>query len=279
MGIFVLFVPYIVKRYLGIGIMEYIFSAGNNKVILYSIGNNIYYSIVLGNKILQTKQVAKDYHIGLSCMQYKNDIFCAYITVARELVWQNVTTDQRLILFADGNELWNMEDLKAIDMDGCPTIFFQVKNPVTENVEIRYIFPEDNKKIKVLLADKSNVEKYVFFEGKEGMFLCCDLKENKDSRYFFLRREGNSDIDIKEHIFLEKEDFIALRNDMKKEKENYKIQLQKLEKDYENRLKVDLNYVERNYKKQYEELEKFTKDIQNEGKKWRELYYKSVKKR
>ena len=146
-------------------------------------------------------------------------------------------------------------------------------------MEIRYIFPEDNKKIKVLLADKSNVEKYVFFEGKEGLFLCCDLKENKDSRYFFLKREGNSDIDIKEHIFLEKEDFIALRNDMKKEKENYEIKIQKLEKDYENRLKADLNYVEQNYKKQYEELEKFTKDIQNEGKKWRELYYKSVKKR
>lgn len=229
--------------------MEYVFSYENRKILIYSAGNNIYYNVIFGNKITQIKAVSKDYHMGLCCMEYKNDIYCTYITVARELVWQNMTEDERLILFADVNDLWNMENLRSVEINNMPAIMFQAQNPVTKEGEIRCIFPNEDKKIYSLVNDKNGILEYEIAGDKGRLFVCYTTNETKDKRIFMLTGEKNN-ITLKEYILADL--------------------------DYVAKLESNLKYTEENYRKQYEELEKLTKDIQNEGKKWREMYYKVV---
>ena len=57
-----------------------------------------------------------------------------------------------------------------------------------------------------------------------------------------------------------------------------KQSLHKAQEVYDNMLQSEMSRMEEQYKKQYDELAKLTKEIQEEGKRWRELYYKNVKK-
>ena len=70
---------------------------------------------------------------------------------------------------------------------------------------------------------------------------------------------------------------------LREEQEKYRMEIKKntemLENNYSKKLDERLHNVEEHYKKQYEELSEMTREIQEEGKKWRELYYKSVKKK
>lgn len=255
--------------------MEYVFSYENRKILIYSAGNNIYYNVIFGNKITQIKAVSKDYHMGLCCMKYKNDIYCTYITVARELVWQNMTEDERLILFADVNDLWNMENLKSVEINDMPALMFQAQNPVTKEGEIRCIFPNEDKKIYSLVNDKKGICGYEIVGDKEKIFVCYTTNETKDKRIFMVTGEKNN-ITLKEYVLSDLDYVALLRDRCIQIEEKFNSEKEKIKKEYDAKTERDMKYIEENYRRQYEELEKLTKDIQNEGKRWREMYYKAV---
>ena len=64
-----------------------------------------------------------------------------------------------------------------------------------------------------------------------------------------------------------------------KEKEKTEIaQKEEVINDREENMKKEIDGLHKMYKNKYDELVKLTQEIQEEGKKWRELYYRNVKK-
>ena len=64
----------------------------------------------------------------------------------------------------------------------------------------------------------------------------------------------------------------------KENDKNFHEAVEQTQADYEKRLKTTVKSMEQRYKQQYDELAKLTQGMQEEGRKWRELYYKSVTK-
>ncbi len=259
--------------------MEYIFSQNNRKILIYDEGNNIYYNVILGNKIVQAKVIARDYHTGLSCFRFEDKIYCAYITVAKELMWENITDDSKLVLFADKNEIWNMDNVVMENIYDTLVIFYQVINPSNEKYEIRYLMPLKDKKGRVIVSLSEIIERYKFIRSGEMIFLAYELKGEDERNYYLITREEGQGLDKCEYGFNEKQLHNELLNELADLKTKYENDLKSTKLDYEERLKEDISLVEEHYRSQYEELSSFTKDIQNEGKKWRELYYRSTGKK
>ena len=86
------------------------------------------------------------------------------------------------------------------------------------------------------------------------------------------------DISLSEYILCKEQTMQELEKRCKENDKNYNEAIRKTQEDYESRLKSTVKNMEQRYKQQYDELAKLTQGMQEEGRKWRELYYKSVTK-
>ena len=86
------------------------------------------------------------------------------------------------------------------------------------------------------------------------------------------------DISLSEYILCKEQTMQELEKRCKENDKNFHEAVEQTQADYEKRLKTTVKSMEQRYKQQYDELAKLTQGMQEEGRKWRELYYKSVTK-
>ncbi len=260
--------------------MEYIYGLSDNrKAIIYNEGNNIVFGILGINRIVQWSVVARDYRLGLNSCSFKGSIYIVYVTTSNELVWQKVGGDGRLVVFSKVGETIDVYNIKTALIKDELYLLYQSKNSVTGAFEIRYILPKLEENSKTLISTDERIEDYEILHLRENLCFRCKIWGKEKTRIFIMNPEEIDDINIEEYILCKLDSVTKLEEQCKLSEENYKSAIKKLDKDWERKLKKTVEILETDYKKQYDDLSKMTMDIQEEGKKWRELYYKSVKKK
>jgi len=230
--------------------MEYVFSEKSGiKLVIWDEGNNIIVSYISGGRVIKSGILHKNYRTGLCCAKQDDDIYVAFVSVENELVWNRLLGGEPLILFSDKSENWQIYDLNIIVNSKGVVLFYETFNQKENQTEIKYILPYGERRGKLLCALSDKLNEYKIFFMGDRWYLWYITEDKKTSKFFIMNMERISDITISEC-------FLTLEGDFE----------------------IRLHNVENYYKNKYDELYSMTKEIQEEGKKWRELYYKNVKK-
>lgn len=234
--------------------MEYIYAlTGARKAAIYDEGNNILAAFIGKTRNVQWVSIEHDYRAELVSTLYRDEICIAYISVANELVYKKAGDEERLVLFADLHNALNMRDISFHVFDAGLYILYITTNAKSGADELWCVSPENDRKGKRLLSEDEGIGKYRFIEYENKTYIIYD--KNTVSKIYEFDTE---------RVLCEKEEktlcklnsFDELRHQYEQKDEEYKLQ----------------------YKKQYDELVQLTEQIQEEGKKWRDLYLKSIKK-
>ena len=259
--------------------MEYIFETEKGRrVIIYDEGNNIYMNVISGNKNIFWGILARDYHSGLKCSKVGDDIYMVYLTIGKEIVWSMPGKDNSLILYAERESDKIIDGFNIVEFEKNIFLFYRVRNIKREFTEIRYIMPKLDRLEKILLSLEGDVEEYKIYELANKLHLYCRLVKDDFDKYFIVNKKEKNDINIEEYVYLSKDKFDGDKVKNKELEQECLKKLDEVKKDYEKELKNKLEEVENNYRNQYNELAKLTKEIQEEGKKWRTLYYEKGRK-
>lgn len=271
--------------------MEYIFSLKNGiKVVIYTEGNNIIVNYLSSGRMVRAGILFNNYRLGLTSIIKDDEIYMAYVSVENELVWDKLGSDNPIVLYADKGEQWMIDKIFIKEYQGALLLFYMVVNHMEKQSEIKYILPYGERKSRIILSNKDVLIDYDVGNMFSKYYLWYREKKDSVPNFFIMNLEDINDIKIKE-IFIEetpkekiKEYYeINTEKKLREEQEKYRMEIKKntemLESNYSKKLDERLHNVEKHYKKQYEELSEMTREIQEEGKKWRELYYKSVKKK
>lgn len=283
--------------------MEYVFGlSGGRRAVLYDEGNFLYIQFVGNVRNMQggARMLGRDFHSCFCCVMHREAICMAYINVANELVWDKAGRENRLILFADTGNAWEMRNLYLVSDEKDIFLFYLVQNPNTGESEIRYLLPEGDRKSRVLKSEKEKIEDYEIVKKKEEWYLNYSIA-GEEKKYCF-RLEDLEVVSLEEWILCKQEKVGELENirKMYRQKEAELMQaneqlaqmneqltqvkeqcMQKDEilADLKERGNRRVEEIERSYKGQYDELAKLTEEIQKEGKRWRDLYYKNLEKK
>lgn len=261
--------------------MEYIYGLSDNKkAVIFNEGNNIFLGIMSINKMTQWSVIAKDYRLGLNSCIFQDSIYVVYVTTSNELVWQKVGGDNRLVIFSKVGESIDIYNIKIIIINEEIYLMYQSKNLVTGAFEIRYILPKAEENGKVVISVEERIEDYDVFRINYEWFIFYKTKGENTPKIFIMNMEEMGGINnMEEYILCKLNSVTELEEKCKTNEHHFNNTIKKMENDFEKRLKKTVEFLENEYKKQYDELSEMTKEIQDEGKKWRELYYKSVKKK
>lgn len=287
-----------------------------SKGIIYDEGNNIILMTV-GERINRQMLISRDYRSELCFLCDDDKAYICYFNTQNDLVWHTVGVGERLILFSGSSiDALEIRDLKIEKIDNIVYVFYVVRKQNNNQYEIRYISPLGNRNAKTFLNSEYPVEAYEFIESDSKKLLKLKLLGESTSRQYVLNIDKMGEAKFEEYKWYKCDDLQAmcreieekkqklnekdmyieqLKREIKESTTNIEIMKEEIEKNktiideekqslhkaqevYDNMLQSEMSRVEEQYKKQYDELAKLTKEIQEEGKRWRELYYKNVKK-
>lgn len=233
--------------------MEYLYRLGSGrKVAIHDEGNTIYLIFIETGKNVQWMIVGRDYGYDLCGYYYHEKLFISYVTIGNELVWEEAGKDKRTILYSANSQGTEILNSGIVEINNVLYVFFQVQNLITKEYEIKYICPDGIRKSYSLINNIKQVEYFDFLVMKKLTYIKYKSYGDMDEKIHLISSENNLLHISDEYMFCNK-------NETNKDS----IYIEKLE----------------SVEKQYNELVNMTKEIQEEGKKWRELYYKSIKKR
>ena len=243
--------------------MEEIFYDNNGRrILIYDDKNTVVINYIHANKVVTYGVLCKDYHSELQCYSKDDRIFIAYITVENQLVWDELGKESRLVLFGDKDELWNMTRVRIIDYMKGNILFVKARNTTSGREEIRYVFLDGDRKGNVLVSTMKKIEWYEILVKDGDYYLIYKVEKQTISKIFIMSMSSFGDINIEEYIMCKSQTVELLKERIDTIEDTHKREV--------------ADIVEK-YKKQYNELVDVTKQIQEEGKKWRDLYYKNVK--
>ncbi len=271
--------------------MEFIFSLKNGiKVIIYTEGNNIIVNYLSLGRIVRAGVLFNNYRWGLTSVIKDDEVYIAYVSVENELVWDKLGSQNPIVLYADKGERWLVDRLKIKEFQGILVLFYMTINHMEGHSEIKYIIPYGERRGRIIVSNKVVIGSYDVEDIYSQYFLWYKAEKDSIPSFFIMNLENINDIKIKE-IYIEEtstekiKEYYEINTEMKlkEQKEKLEIEYRKstemLEYSHSKKMQERLHNVEEHYKKQYNELSEMTREIQEEGKKWRELYYKSVKKK
>lgn len=292
--------------------MEYIFGLGDGRrVLVYDDGNNLNLNLI-GNRIgMRGNIIERDYLSQLSAYCDGRILYIVYFSILGQLIFKSVdfsgVRDNKIVLFDDRENRWNIGNLRLIYGKNEIYVFYQVINPASQKYEVRYIKPDGDRKSNVLFSqDNKFYVEQMYVEGKNTPIcefdfgetqhivvvldsnncVSGDLKEEKrryEANKCKMEEENkmlkNEIEDYRSQIKICEEKIqknaLFYENELDKMKSENEIKVENIRKTLENQYKQ----AEEKYVSQYNELSSLVKDIQEEGKRWRELYYKSIKKK
>lgn len=263
--------------------MEYIYAlTGAGKVAIYDDGNNIM-AVFFGKlRNVQWSVIEKDYRSDLVSRELGSSIYIAYISVANEIVLKTVGEKTHLVLLADPNNAMNFRQVKLAAIDDEPVVFYITANAKTGEDELWCIMAQGSKRSRKLMSGKDGIHDYSIKEADGRLYISyCSVEEGIKMKYVIDEAEFNVN-KFEEYEIYKKSDIERLAGIYKENNETNERKLrEQYEKKYEElkkKSKERLAEQERQYKNQYDELVDLTRQVQTEGRKWRDLYYKSIKK-
>lgn len=262
--------------------MEYIYAmSGGRKAVIYDEGNNILLAFLNRGRSAQWVIVERDYHSNLAVGQFGGELYISYISVAHELVWKKIGEEGRLVLFADVNRAFQLSDLNIVGLREVQYIFYRFFNPSAGTEEIRYVNPDGDRKSTVLLSEGRAMYdcRIEYVEGRIYLSYKCGDEQNGQQKNFIVTMEENGRHRLEEYVLCRQTTLTELEERCRTTDEQYNKEIKEKQKEYEKRLKDEIRNVEQRYKKQYDELADLTKQIQKEGRTWRDLYHKSIQKK
>lgn len=259
--------------------MQKIFmSADDRRVAVMDNGNNINIVFIAGKRNIRWFHYRNDYHSQLCGTQCNGKIGLAYINVSNELVWDVVGADERIILLSDLGNIWNVRNMCLAQMNEKNILFYKANNPVNGNCELIYTYPDGERKGRTLVSGNSNIENYhVFFDGEKNI-LKYRLQGEAGFKWFVMNTDKPDEIRLEEYVLSSVHSISEIEERCRLREKEFEKERDRLREEFDKNLKSQADEMERKYKKQYDELSEFAKQLQEEGKKWRELYYKSVNK-
>lgn len=267
------------------------------KGVIYDDGNNIIL-MPFGGRINRQMIISRDYRSELNFFCDADKVCIAYFNIQNDLVWHTVGEGERVVLLSGTIDGFEMSNIRIEKLATVIFVFYMVKKS-NKQYEIRYVPPFGNRNSKTLLVSEYPVESYKFYENNGEWYCNIKLLEESTGRQYVINIDKMGDINLEEcklykckdiqkikdeiqtvrrtldknNIYIEQ-----LKKDVSEREERLNQSLHKAQEVYDNMLQDEANKIEKQYKKQYDELAKLTQEIQNEGKRWRELYYKNVKK-
>ncbi|MBE5945387.1 MAG: hypothetical protein E7259_00445 [Lachnospiraceae bacterium] len=275
------------------------------KGAIYDEGNNIFMLMVGQGRVNRQILISRDYSRGLSCYIDEDKVYIAYFNTQNELIWDIAGAGEKLVIFSGIGDTLEMSHIKIVKMGSEILLFYVMKNPQTDVYELRYINPSGERVSKKLTDLDVLVEYYDVYNEGDISLLKYKCIGKKDVRQFQVKNNSQGEMkieeytlckncvveEIKEKLVLEKNkveekrDIIKnLKNNISEKEEVIKelkteiAQKEEVINDREENVKKEIDGLHKMYKNKYDELVKLTQEIQEEGKKWRELYYRNVKK-
>lgn len=259
--------------------MEYVYAlGGGRKAVIYDEGNNIFLVFLNRGRTAQWVILERDYHSDLAVGEFGGELYISYISVAHELVWKRIGEEGKLVLFADVNDAFHLCNLSMVGLEGKQYIFYRFSNPSAEAGEIRYVRPDGDRKSMVLLSEHQGIHDCRMEEIRGVLYLSyrCGDEQNEQQKNFIVTMEEGGKHRLEEYVLCRQTTLTELEEQCRMTNEKYNNEVEEKQKEYEKRLKDEIRNMERQYKKQYDELADLTKQIQKEGRTWRDLYHKSV---
>ncbi len=274
--------------------METVFSDRDGiKNVIFDYGNNLMLGQVAVGRQVQWLILAKDYASDMKFIRIRGIGYMVYITTENQLVWHQVGVTERIVLNTVLSEVLEIDNINIISIDNGIYVIYRMHNISENKWELRYINPLGKRKSKALISTKEKILDYKVFNINENNLLSYRLQGDKKSLYYQIKIAEERELGVYDIACLESKDkeLESLKreldyiNEDKSRLEDLLDELKKKEsvekstiKDYENRLRLTEEKLE-DYIKQYNELTKLTQEIQAEGKRWRELYYRSTGKK
>lgn len=276
-----------------------------SKGAIYDEGNNIFMLMVGQGRVNRQILISRDYSRGLSCYIDEDKVCMAYFNTQNELIWDIAGAGEKLVIFSGIGDTLEMSHIKIVKMGSEILLFYVMKNPQTDVYELRYINPSGERVSKKLTDLDVLVEYYDVYNEGDISLLKYKCIGKKDVRQFQVKNNSQGEMKIEEYTLCkncvveeikeklvmekskveEKRDIIKnLKNNISEKEEVIKelkteiAQKEEVINDREENMKKEIDGLHKMYKNKYDELVKLTQEIQEEGKKWRELYYRNVKK-
>ncbi|MBR1816607.1 MAG: hypothetical protein IJ763_07895 [Lachnospiraceae bacterium] len=276
--------------------MEFIHSlADGRKAIIYDEGNNIILIFMTNTRNMQSAVVARDYLSSLDCVYFRNNIYIVYISNTNEVKFRQIGSDETLVLISDANEVWNVSDLQLFVINEKIYLSYQIYNKGDDEHEIRYINPRGDRKSKLMLSKKDRIYEYSIFTANEEIYLKVRYEAGKAYEFYRLSIDGSEDIVLSQNYLIDdnerkryekdindKLDKIeADKNDLKEQiskeyEDKLNQEMDKLKTELDEKRAEEIRSLEENYTRQYNELSDMTKQIQEEGKQYRDMYIQTL---
>lgn len=253
---------------------------GDKRILLYEEGNQILAQVVGTGRTVQWGSLCRDYHSCGASLLWENEIYVAYVNTENVLMWDKLFAEGRLVLVKDG--LWgSISDVTIAPVVGERTllyVWYCMQGAENGRYDLCVIDPLGERKVQRLVQGVGRIEHYEILQHGEVSYLLYKLERETKPRIFAVDVSRLGDISLSEYILCKEQTMQELEKRCKENDKNFHEAVEQTQADYEKRLKTTVKSMEQRYKQQYDELAKLTQGMQEEGRKWRELYYKSVTK-
>lgn len=251
--------------------MEFALSLSDGrKILLFDDGNDIKMLVAAQTRNIRAIKVAGDYHSSMTVIKHEDEIYAAYLSYARELSVLTIMNEGRFVLFQDVGDMFDIRQLKLYIMNEKLYLFCMLDD-ADGNLSIRAYDVNGNKKGQNIISGAMTGYK-ILRAGNYNM-LCCTYESGVCE--YYAMTVINDKIQRKK-LYIECEENVTKMIEKITEQQDGKIQ--DIRNEYEINLKKELEKQQEIFKQRYEKLSSAAREIQEEGKYWRELYYKNVNK-
>lgn len=283
--------------------MEFIHSLSDGrKAVIYDEGNNVMLLFISNIRNMQSAVVARDYLSLLDCLYFRNNLYISYISTGNELKWKQAGRDDGLVLISGTGEAFDVSGLSQFVINEKLYVSYQIFNSSINSYEIRYINPNGDRQSKIIISANEKIAEYGIKQLNDEVYLKLKFNENEPYSFYKLSVNGQEDISIsKEYLIDENEEKIKreefenrirqfeeeknkfkfnmekqFESEKEKDNEQFKQEIKKLREELQNEHNEKIRALEENYTRQYNELSDMTRQVQEEGRRYRELYVKTL---
>ena len=283
--------------------MEYIHSLSDGrKAVIYDEGNNVMLLFITNIRNMQSAVIARDYLSLLDCLYFRNNLYISYISTGNELKWKQAGRDDGLVLISGTGEAFDVAGISQFVINEKIYVSYQIYNGSINSYEIRYIAPNGDRKSKTIFSQDEKIKGYRMEKINEDVYLIIQLKENGPYDYYRLDIDGQEDISLSREYLVDekeenkrKEDFEKkvklfedeknkykdnmekeFESEKKRENEQFKLEIEKLKEELQKQHSDEIKALEENYTRQYNELSDMTRQVQEEGRRYRDLYVQTL---
>lgn len=250
------------------------------RLFLYDEGNRIVVSLVGTGRNIQWGVVCRDYQSNLTSFQLGEEIFVAYVNLENNLCFTRVF-DAESITLALEETVGVISDVQMVYIQGEKSelyVAYRNQNPKKDYNCICVINPLGERKNQILIREKDRIEGFDFLLINGESCLVYRVSSNPYVTIMAIDLNRLGDISLTKKILCKEQTMEELTKRCKETDKDFQKALKDKEKEYEKRLMETVKTIEKRYKEQYDELAKLAKGMQEEGIKWRKLYYENVTK-